>query len=70
MDSISGNQEVKKAKTVTGQKRKVADTEFEYDDKNRCLICKVDMGYCNPRQYCRKTYCENTADFMNELEDQ
>lgn len=41
------------------QKRKAPDTEFEYDGKNRCLICKVDMGDCNPRQYCRKTYCEN-----------
>lgn len=34
-------------------------TELEYDGKNRCIICKVDMGECNPRQYCRKTYCEN-----------
>jgi hypothetical protein len=41
------------------QKRKEPDTDFEYDGKNRCLICKVDMGDCNPRQYCRKTYCEN-----------
>jgi len=24
---------------------------------NRCIICKVDMGECNPRQYCCKTYC-------------
>ena len=26
---------------------------------NRCLGCGVDMGECNPRQYCRKTYCPN-----------
>jgi hypothetical protein len=47
--------------TNASQKRKADDvaTEFEYDGKNRCLICKVDMGDCNPRQYCRKTYCEN-----------
>lgn len=24
---------------------------------NRCIICRVDMGSSNPRQYCRKTYC-------------
>lgn len=22
-----------------------------------CTICGVDMGECNPRQYCCKTYC-------------
>jgi hypothetical protein len=26
---------------------------------NLCLGCGVDMGECNPRQYCRKTYCPN-----------
>lgn len=24
-----------------------------------CIICKQDLGEINPRQYCRKTYCEN-----------
>ncbi len=24
---------------------------------NRCLGCGIDMGECNPRQYCRKSYC-------------
>ena len=24
---------------------------------NRCIICQVDMGECNPRQYCGKTKC-------------
>jgi hypothetical protein len=73
MDSVNVTQNVKQAKTkqaVTGQKRKVDEPEFEYDGKNRCLICKVDMGDCNPRQYCRKTYCENASDFMNESADQ
>ena len=27
--------------------------------KNLCVICKVDMGSNNPRQLCKKTYCEN-----------
>jgi len=26
---------------------------------NRCLICGVDLGDCNPRQLCGKTYCYN-----------
>jgi len=26
---------------------------------NRCVICGIDMGPNNPRQLCRKTYCEN-----------
>jgi|AACY02.14.fsa_nt_gi hypothetical protein len=25
--------------------------------KNRCVICDTDMGICNPRQLCGKTYC-------------
>ena len=24
---------------------------------NRCLGCGIDLGECNPRQYCCKTYC-------------
>lgn len=25
--------------------------------KNLCIICGVDIGSTNPRQYCYKTYC-------------
>lgn len=25
--------------------------------RNRCEVCGVDMGDCNPRQLCGKTYC-------------
>ena len=28
-----------------------------YEMKNLCVECGIDMGYCNPRQYCGKTYC-------------
>jgi hypothetical protein len=24
---------------------------------NRCIICKIDLGEMNPRQYCEKWYC-------------
>jgi len=27
---------------------------------NRCIECGIDMGECNPRQYCGKTYCNNS----------
>lgn len=27
--------------------------------KNLCLECQIDMGDCNPRQLCGKTYCAN-----------
>lgn len=25
---------------------------------NRCVSCGADLGNANPRQYCRKTYCD------------
>jgi len=28
-------------------------------DQNRCVVCGIDMGECNPRQYCCKTYCSS-----------
>jgi hypothetical protein len=31
--------------------------EKKYVHVNRCIECKVDMGDCNPRQYCGKTEC-------------
>jgi hypothetical protein len=26
---------------------------------NFCILCGINLGYNNPRQLCRKTYCEN-----------
>jgi hypothetical protein len=34
-------------------------TKLACGQVNRCLGCGVDMGDCNPRQYCKKTYCPN-----------
>lgn len=36
----------------------VVDKETDDGIISRCVVCDVDMGECNPRQYCRKTYCE------------
>lgn len=33
------------------------DNYDNYDGSNCCLVCGIDMGYCNPRQLCMKTYC-------------
>ena len=30
-----------------------------YNDICRCTVCGEWLGYQNPRQLCRKTYCEN-----------
>ena len=35
----------------------VASEELDDDDVNRCIVCGIDMGSMNPRQYCNKTYC-------------
>jgi len=44
---------------------------------NRCLGCGVDMGDCNPRQYCCKTYCpvelerfDNESQINDWMDDQ
>ena len=46
--------------TCKSQDEKFETNKIEdsiYDIKNLCVECEVDMGYCNPRQYCGKTYC-------------
>ena len=35
--------------------------------QNLCIACKVDMGECNPRQYCGKWKCDN-AEFLDNAE--
>ena len=30
-----------------------------FSGQNLCTVCGVDMGDCNPRQLCAKTYCAN-----------
>ena len=43
---------------MTEEATEEADTGEEPEDSgNHCIICGVDMGYCNPRQLCYKTYC-------------
>ena len=43
-------------------KMQLDNIDDEELSKNLCIICKVDMGPNNPRQLCRKTYCENEDD--------
>lgn len=40
----------------------------EEDSGNYCIICGVDLGYCNPRQYCCKTYCPEEFTSENQYD--
>ena len=51
---------LKKARLFLDKKNDV-EKSLLYGSKNLCEICKIDMGDCNPRQLCGKTYCENSA---------
>lgn len=33
--------------------------ELGFSPRNLCAICGIDLGPQNPRQLCRKTYCDN-----------
>jgi hypothetical protein len=44
---------------IMPKKRKII---YGYNNETgswHCLMCGVDMGPSNPRQLCRKSYCEN-----------
>jgi hypothetical protein len=41
---------------------KLEEIIYGYNPKTNswhCTLCGIDMGPSNPRQLCRKTYCEN-----------
>ena len=38
---------------------------MEYTGENKCLVCGIDLGECNPRQYCCKTYCPMEFEQIN-----
>jgi hypothetical protein len=55
---------VKKQKIITYSFKIVKKQKKIYGfNKNteewHCLECGISMGSNNPRQFCRKTYCEN-----------
>ena len=41
----------------TDKSSNTTDTEKIVEIKNLCVVCGVDIGDDNPRQYCMKTYC-------------
>jgi hypothetical protein len=45
------------------QKDTQEDTQKEFI--NKCVICGVDLGACNPRQLCCKTYCPKEFENMD-----
>lgn len=34
----------------------------DYGPRNKCIVCGIDMGDDNPRQYCGKTFCPDMWD--------
>lgn len=41
------------------------ECEAEEEDVNPCQICGVDMGACNPRQLCGKTFCHRLSGVLS-----
>ena len=56
---IEKNHDVCKNEDEKFETNKIEDNLHDklYEMKNLCVECGIDMGYCNPRQYCGKTYC-------------
>ena len=42
------------------QVKKIIDT-CQDGSINKCISCGIDMGACNPRQLCGKTFCYNDS---------
>jgi hypothetical protein len=56
-----GNYKSKKQKRITDYfSKKVIRGYNPKTDCWHCLSCGENMGKHNPRQLCRKTYCENS----------
>jgi hypothetical protein len=45
------------------------DVDDDGEIINRCVVCGVDMGACNPRQYCMKLYCPKQFEPEPEVVD-
>ena len=63
-DEMKKKKKTKSDKTidaVAAAAADAADVDNEFidddDEANRCIICRVDMGECNPRQLCGKGRC-------------
>ena len=41
------------------QAQQVQAQQSQFEQKNLCVNCGIDMGECNPRQYCGKWECPN-----------
>lgn len=70
LDDLNNNDE-----TNNTYDKVIKDGLPDYDGiTNRCLICGLDLGPLNPRQYCMKSYCpmeyenEETYDYLKEDE--
>ena len=44
-------------KCMYNPENKSSNKLSKYCAGNFCVSCRINLGDCNPRQYCRKTYC-------------
>ncbi len=55
----STKQYKKKLNLITNYYKKVEKKYYGfYNNSWHCLKCGIDMGCDNPRQYCKKFYCD------------
>jgi len=57
---------------LVGKSYELGEKKFyKLIESNYCVSCGVNMGYCNPRQYCCKTYCpyEKIDEVIDEVDD-
>jgi hypothetical protein len=58
-----------KEEEVHEQQEEVQEKLSYSRDTYYCIKCGVDMGIINPRQYCKKTYCENEQELFKQLKN-
>jgi len=52
-----GPKRVKKQRKVKVEKKEIIKGYNPKTGSWHCTVCGEDMGECNPRQFCKKTYC-------------
>lgn len=57
-DSSSSTEEEDEEEKWFGQRGRTTPL-YGFSGINLCTVCQRDLGDCNPRQLCGKTYCEN-----------
>ena len=48
--------------------KEAAAEEYKTSRRNLCVNCGLDLGECNPRQYCEKWQCPNEKDEYRDVQ--